>query len=166
MRDPSRRDLLKGGVGLAAGAIGISAGLAPAAGAANDLVLRLDGTGLRARVHGESKGRLPKLDDHVTIHGELTDSSGAVGTFGATGVAVRARGGNAIALLEQHLFELPGGLLTGSGRRTGETGTFAITGGTGRFAGARGSYTAHLSPGGLGGDGTARFELTLSTQER
>ncbi len=171
MREPSRRDLLKGGVGLAAGAIGIGAGIAPAAGAqAGDarggLTLSLDGIGLRARVHGGSKGRLPKLDDHVTIHGQVTDGQGANGTFGATGVAIRVPGTDELALLEQHVFTLPDGILTGAGQRTGGTGTFAITGGTGRFAGAHGSYTAHLDPSGLGGDGTARFELTLTIQER
>ena len=44
--------------------------------------------------------------------------------------------------------------------------SFAITGGTGTFSGARGSYEAQLSPNGLGGDGTARFVFTLTTQER
>jgi hypothetical protein len=163
MREQSRRDLLRGGVGLAAGAIGIGAVTVPAADAQSGPVLRLDGIGLRARVHGDSKGRLPRLDDHVTIHGQVRDGRGSEGSFGATGVTIRIPGTDEIALLEHHLFAMPDGMLTGAGQRIGETGTFAITGGTGRFTGARGSYTAHVSPGGLGGDGTARFELTLTT---
>jgi hypothetical protein len=166
MRERSRRDLLKGGVGLAAGAIGVGTVVVPAANAESGLVLRFDGIGLRARVHGESKGRLPKLDDHITIHGQVNERRGNGGTFAATGVAVRIPGTDEIALLEHHLFAMPDGMLTGAGQRTGEAGTFAITGGTGRYTGARGSYTAHLSPTGLGGDGTARFDLTLTTQER
>ena len=43
------------------------------------------------------------------------------------------------------------------------TGTFV--GGTGRFAGATGSYTARQSPRETGGDGTAEFILTLSALE-
>jgi hypothetical protein len=166
MREKSRRDLLKGAVGLAVGAIGVGAGVAPRADAQTGSMLTLEGAGLRARVHGQSRGRLPKLDDHVTIHGEVTDGRGAHGTFGATAVAVRVFGTSEIALLEQHLFVMGDGTLTGAGQRISGKGTFAITGGTGRFDGARGSYKAHLSPGGLGGDGTAHFELTLSSQER
>ena len=123
MREQSRRDLLMGGVGLAAGAIGVGAGMAPAAEAQSGLTMRLDGNGFRARVHGSSKGRLPKLDDHVTIHGQVTDGRGTDGTFGATGVAVRVPGADEITLLEQHLFVLSDGVLTGAGQRTGGTGT-------------------------------------------
>jgi hypothetical protein len=169
----NRLDLLKGGVGVAAGAIGAGAGLAPAANARAStkdagaaLLLTLAGNSVRARVHGQSRGRLPKLDDHVTIHGQVTDERGAEGMFGATAVAVRFPGRDEITLLEHHLFSLPDGTLTGSGQRIDGTGTFAITGGTGRFAGARGSYFAELSPSGLGGDGTAHFEFTLTIQER
>jgi len=39
---------------------------------------------------------------------------------------------------------------------------FAIVGGTGRYAGARGSYVASQHLRELGGDGTAHFVLNLS----
>jgi hypothetical protein len=40
-------------------------------------------------------------------------------------------------------------------------GQFAITGGTGRFAGATGSYTAVQNPVEVGGNGTAKFQMTI-----
>ena len=39
--------------------------------------------------------------------------------------------------------------------------SFAIVGGTGRYAGARGSYTADQDTYGLGGRGTAALKLRL-----
>jgi hypothetical protein len=165
MSERSRRDVLKDGVGIAAAAIGVGAIVAPAADARAGFALTLEGVGVTARVHGASRARLPRADDHLTIHGRVTDARGAEGSFGATGVAVRAPGTDALAFLEHHLFALRDGTLTGSGQRIGGTGTFAITGGTGRFTGARGSYTVRLSPSGAGGDGTARFEFTLTTEE-
>jgi hypothetical protein len=166
MREQNRRDLLKGGVGIAAGALAIGAGVAPGADAETVASLTVDARTVRARVHGKPHGRLPKLDDHVTIHGVVTDGRGVHGTFGVTGVVVRHSGTDELAFLEHHVFALADGTLTGAGQRTGEGGVFAITGGTGRFAGAAGSYVAQLSPSGLGGDGTARFEFALATQER
>ncbi len=165
MKVQNRGELLKRGIGVAAGAIGIGIGVAPAADAQAVLRLTLHGTGIRARVHGSSRGRLPRPDDHVTIHGLVSGGLDAEGTFGSTGVAIRLPGSDEITLLEHHLFATPSGTLTGAGQRTGDTGTFAITGGTGRFTGASGSYRAQLSPSGLGGDGTARFDLALAIKE-
>jgi hypothetical protein len=65
---------------------------------------------------------------------------------------------------EHHTFVLPDGSLFGSGVSTSGTeseGEFAIVGGTGRFLGARGSYTARQSYVDFGGNGTATFTLTL-----
>jgi hypothetical protein len=39
---------------------------------------------------------------------------------------------------------------------------FAIVGGTGAYANAKGSYAAHQRLRELGGNGTAEFDLTLS----
>jgi hypothetical protein len=47
------------------------------------------------------------------------------------------------------------------GTSQGDEGTFAIVGGTGRYSGARGSYTARQSPIGRGGDGTAELIVTI-----
>jgi hypothetical protein len=165
MKEQSRRELLKRGIGVAAAGIGISTGVAPNADARAPRMLTLHGTGVRARVHGNSRGRLPRPDDHVTIHGQLINGLDADGTFGSSGVAIRLPDSDEITLLEQHLFVTQSGMLTGAGQRTGDTGTFAITGGTGRFTGASGSYTARLSPSGLGGDGTARFDLAFAIKE-
>ena len=42
---------------------------------------------------------------------------------------------------------------------------YAVVGGTGRYAGARGSYTARQHPQELEGDGTAEFALRLAWLE-
>ena len=164
MSAQSRRDLLKGGLGLIAGAMGIGAAAVPVAAASRTgaATLALDGAGVVLRVQGGTNGHHPEAGDQLTIHGHV----GRGGTFASTGTAIRVPSTGEIATLEQHLFALPEGTISGAGRRTGASGEFAITGGTGRFTGARGSYIAHLSPDGLGGDGTAHFTFTFTTEER
>ena len=66
------------------------------------------------------------------------------------------------ASIELHTFTLTGGSLFGIGTAAGDEGTFAIVGGTGRYAGLRGSYQAVQRPNGVGGDGSAEFTLNLS----
>jgi hypothetical protein len=64
--------------------------------------------------------------------------------------------------LEYHSFNLQKGTILGLGTGTGGgESMFAIVGGTGSYAGARGTYVAHQLPRELGGDGTAEFRLTL-----
>ena len=46
-----------------------------------------------------------------------------------------------------------------------DEGSYAIVGGTGRYAGASGTYTARQSLRELGGDGTAEFTLNLTALE-
>jgi hypothetical protein len=168
MRGQNRRELLKGGFGLIAGAIGIGAVAGPAdAGARTGATtLTLDGIDVVLRVEGVAPGRRPQAGEQVTIHGHLARGGRLHGTFAARGTAIRVPSTGEIATLEQHLFDLPEGTISGAGRRTGPSGELAITGGTGRFAGARGTYTAHLDPEGLGGDGTARFTFTFTNEER
>ena len=47
----------------------------------------------------------------------------------------------------------------------GAGGVFTILGGSGRYLGATGSYVAEQNPVETGGDGSARFTLTLIMRE-
>jgi hypothetical protein len=165
MRGQSRRELLQGSLGLLAGAIGIGAAVAPASAAPPDATtLRLAGLDVFAKVHGRPSGRRPQPSDQLHLHGRVTDHTGAVaGSFTAAGLAVRTPSDDGMAIVEQHVFVLGDGTITGAGQRTGDSGTFAVTGGTGRYGGARGSYTATVDPVGLGGNGSAHFDFVLST---
>ena len=65
--------------------------------------------------------------------------------------------------LEIHTFALKDGTIHGLGSAArGAEGHFVILGGTGRYAGASGSYVARQSSRELGGNGTAEFHLTLA----
>jgi hypothetical protein len=64
--------------------------------------------------------------------------------------------------LEYHTFNLHDGTIIGLGTAgAGGESEYAIVGGTGRFAGARGTYVARQRARELGGDGTADFRLNL-----
>ena len=64
--------------------------------------------------------------------------------------------------LELHTFKLRDGTIVGSGTSGALDGEFAILGGTGRYAGARGTYLTRHNRREHGGDGTAEFHLTLT----
>src|SRR2546427_109739 len=57
------------------------------------------------------------------------------------------------------------GSIVGIGSGVGAERTYAIVGGTGEYTGARGSYTAQQDTYGFGGNGTAKFALTLFTED-
>jgi hypothetical protein len=80
--------------------------------------------------------------DRATLVAELYDAHGhrAGELFGAA-IALRGPGEPAGAdHLELHTFELTDGTIVGSGTAGLGEGTFAVLGGTGRYAGARGTY--------------------------
>ncbi len=91
-----------------------------------------------------------------TMHGVylVIDSPGAVGASAPTSI-------------ETHYFAFPGGTLVGSGTASLDDAEdeFVVLGGTGAFAGIRGSYGAIQRPLGLGGDGTASYQFTFLTQQ-
>lgn len=64
-------------------------------------------------------------------------------------------------LLGQHTFKLRDGTIVGTGTAGRLEGVFAILGGTGRYAGARGTYVARQRHHEFGGDGAAEFVLTF-----
>ena len=101
-------------------------------------------------------GELPKPTDVAVPFGQLVDPTGhAVGSFRAATLPTLTAG------LELHTFDLDDGTILGIGPAGIHDKPFAIVGGTGRYAGASGTYVAKQSPRELGGDGTAEFTLTL-----
>jgi hypothetical protein len=127
--------------------------------------LRLQAISLGSRANGRAHGQPARPDDHVSTHGQLVGRPGAppIGVFAASVAVVRSPFLDGPSTIEQHVFVLEQGTLTGSGHAIAGVGVFAITGGTGRYAGARGNYTAVLRPHGFGGDGTADFSFSFTT---
>ena len=170
----NRRSVLKRGVMLCAGVFGIGAGAAnaasprPAATAPKAETLRLYGRGWSIDVRGRRFGQLPGPGDRANVYGEILDRphGSKVGEFYSAWIHAGSPFGDsgfAAGSLELHTFKLADGSIFGLGAPAGEEGVFAISGGTGRYAGARGTYVARQRPHGLGGDGTAEFTLTLTT---
>lgn len=170
----TRRSVLaSAAVGAAATAAGVVAGpaQASAAGAASTR-LTLSGHGLRridvpvAARPGVVEYLVARTGERSVVTASVTTSGGGHGTLHADVVRLHDRGqtphGGTASTLEQHLFTLPGGTLVGTGTADLHGhGTFAVIGGTGRYAGCRGSYTAHQQRADLGGDGTARYDVVL-----
>ena len=171
--DANRRSILKRGCLLCAGVFGVGAGSASAAAprqaaaAARAETLRLDGRNWSIDVRGRRFGQLPGPGDRANVYGELLGRPHGrkVGEFYSAWIYAGSPFGDtgfAAGSLELHTFKLADGSIFGLGAPAGEEGEFAISGGTGRYAGARGSYIARQRPHGLGGDGTAEFILTLT----
>jgi hypothetical protein len=177
----SRRGILRGAAASAAGALAVAVGLerlggpssaraaAPPGSAATPegavarsspvTTLALHGRGWNLTGAGHRPGRLPGAGERGSISGELTDpaTGDRVGTFRSA----TFHGGREEADLELHTFDLGDGMLVGMGASQGGEGTFAIIGGTGRFAGARGAYAARQGHREVGGDGGAEFAFTI-----
>ncbi len=164
------------GLGALAGAIGL--------GGAVDRIQSgqplLGARGAKLVLHGSDwhlfgadlkRGQLPGRGDRVSVHGVLSGGAGgsALGEFHATQIHLDAPlgvGGRAGAVMEMHNFNLADGTLVGMGTAApGAGGVFTILGGSGRYLGATGSYLAEQNPVETGGDGSARFTLTLITRE-
>ena len=115
--------------------------------------------------HADTEGKLPGKGDRYAVYGELTDGAGRkVGEFFSQNVGVDSPfhvTGEGIGAFEIHTLTLPGGTIIGTGIGGGSERAFAIVGGTGKYAGARGSYQARQDTYGLGGDGKAEILLTL-----
>ena len=111
-------------------------------------------------------GAMPMRGDRLTLRGELLHrpDGHAVGELHGASFALRGPGahGSDAERLELHTFKLRDGTIIGSGTSDALEGEFAILGGTGRYAGARGTYVARQSRRELGGDGTAEFRFTLT----
>jgi hypothetical protein len=146
------------GLGYGARAATDGDGKAEAGGGGQKLVL--SGRDMRLHAPGRTPGELPAAGDHPTPLGRLVDEKERpVGSFTSAALA------GAAGTLELHTFELEEGSIFGVGAGPLGNATFAIIGGTGAYARARGSYVARQSLRELGGDGTAEFELTLGDLE-
>lgn len=152
---------------LTAGALGVgyaareaTDGPAAATGGArkrNDLTIF--GRDFKLHSPNRTPGEKPPKGDRATPQGRLVDRRDQqIGDFRSAALP-------ALAALELHTFELGDGQIFGVGAGAPGQTTFAIIGGTGRYAGATGSYVAKQSLRELGGDGTAEFKLTLDNLE-
>ena len=165
----ARRRLLKRG---ALGAASIAA-VAVAAGATTTTAARTSSTNspttMRFLGRGwhvdANTGKLPTKGERYSVYGELTNGAGEkVGEFFSQNVGVNSPfqlTGEGIGAFEIHTLTIPGGTIVGVGVGGGQERSYAIVGGTGKYAGARGSYLARQDTYGLGGDGKAEILLTL-----
>lgn len=125
-------------------------------------------SGLRLTGPAFTRGRQPAAGERILVTADLLDESGeVVGQLYGEYVALGNPGGDAAspASLETHTFAFADGTLVGRGTATRDlvsVDSFAIVGGTGRYAGATGTYTARQEPVELGGDGTAEYQITLA----
>ena len=115
-------------------------------------------------------GEAPAGGDQIATYGELLSGPHGtkLGEFYASGLHLLAPFGPtpfAAANVEVHTFNLLEGTIVGmgtTGAALGQENIYAVVGGTGRYAGARGSYTARQHHQERGGDGTAVFTFTLT----
>lgn len=115
------------------------------------------------------KGQIPAKGDQLVVYGELLDGPQGVkrGEFYSNCLCVQSPFGSssfAAGQLEVHTFNLEGGTILGMGASKptpAAEDVYTVTGGTGRFAGVTGTYTARQDPLELGGDGTAEIVFRL-----
>ncbi|MHB8577416.1 MAG: hypothetical protein ACYDCQ_19055 [Dehalococcoidia bacterium] len=173
---PGRRGVIKRGLALVAGGLGLGAvagrGTAAAAGAATAPMapaprsLTLLGRGFHLYGSDRPFGATPLRGDRVAAAGTLHDAAGSpLGEFHSAVFCTSSPfspGAEPLAYLEQHTFKLADGLLIGTGLSGSGDDEFAIVGGTGAYLGARGSYTASQRPFDMGGDGNAEFHFNFA----
>lgn len=151
------------GVGVAARGAGgeerATARATPAAARPQPSQLTLRGRDWRLSRPGVRHGQLPGAADPIVPTGRIVDTAEReLGRFRASALP-------GLAAFHLHTFELADGTILGIGGSRLAEASYAIVGGTGRYAGASGTYTARQSPRELGGDGTAEFILNLSALE-
>ena len=171
----SRRGLLGRGLVLLAGAVGLGAGAGATKlatdrnGGGGDVAasrIRLQGRNWVLQTPDRRQGERLVAGERGTVYGDLVDHAGKpVGRFYGSRVAVQSTLGgptDADGSLELHTFRLEDGTLLGIGSTIAGENVFAIAGGTGRYAGSRGTYVAEQRLRELGGDGTAEFTIDLT----
>ena len=124
----------------------------------------LSGRGWHIHSRDVARGRLPTGGERMLAYGNLHAVEGEerIGEFLATYFSMHQPG--RFASLEHHTFNLVDGSIMGTGTTKAGLDTvdeFAIVGGTGRYAGARGTYTVRQSHHEFGGDGTATITFQV-----
>lgn len=164
----SRRGLLGRGLVLLAGAVGLGAGAGATKLATGDddaNRIRLQGRNWILQTPDRRPGERLVAGERGTVYGDLVDANGkTVGQFYGSRMAAQSSPAGAVdadSSLELHTFRLEGGTLLGIGSMIAGESVFAIAGGTGRYAGSRGTYVAEQRLRELGGDGTAEFTIDL-----
>lgn len=164
-----RRDAIRRAMMLLAGAFGFGLAKAPSVVAAppgagpTSLVLYGDDWH-RDSASGEA-GLPADSGERATVFGTLVAEPGGetIGDFQAASFFGDSPfSASESASIELHTFRLGEDVIFGMGSASDAGGTFAVVGGSGRFSGVRGSYTAEQSAYETGGDGTARFDFTLT----
>lgn len=153
-----RRFLKTMGVGGLAGATAV-VGSRTAAAAAETRSLVLACESLRS-LNGRP-GSNPPIGATFVATGDLASLAGdTAGEVHMVRTVVRSGLSVELTYSDQHVFDLHDGRITGSGlstRRPDLIDGFAITGGTGRYEGVRGSYAMQYDDETMGGDGSVRF---------
>lgn len=175
VRTSSRRGVLGRGLLLVAGVLGLGAAQrAEGSGSAvpsrtwqgtKATELKLYGRNFHLHAPEHRAGQVPVKGERHSAYGELLErpNGKVIGQFSAAHLTQDSPFAAGLSSLEIHTFTLDGGTIHGLGAVTrGAEGHFAILGGTGRYAGAQGSYVARQSSRELGGNGTAEFHLTLA----
>jgi hypothetical protein len=180
----TRRGALKSGVALLAGVVGLEvAGRArdgaaaspppPQAPSPSATTLVLEARGLHAMPVGGRVGAPVERGERLTLHADLLHGGGGGPAGTLTGVshctaAPLSSDGSPVGALEMHTLALRDGTIVGMGTSpavAAGAAAFAVVGGTGRYAGARGSYLAEQQTDAAGGPGCARYTLTLISAE-
>jgi hypothetical protein len=176
----TRRGALKSGVAFLAGAVGLEVVGRTRDAAAEPLPLPLPAASrtattvtlharhLRAVPVGGRPGMPVENGARLTLLADLVDARGAV-VGSLTGLshctaAPLSSDDSPVGAVEMHTLSLRDGTILAMGTAPAVawgTGAFAVVGGTGRYAGATGSYVAEQQTDAAGGHGCARFTLTL-----
>jgi hypothetical protein len=126
--------------------------------------IRLDGNGWLLQTPDRKPGDRILPGDRGSVTGMLVDPQTGEnrGRFFGTRMAFsNDAGAHADGSMEFHTFSLDDGTILGMGSVFGGANVFSIVGGTGRYAGANGTYRAEQRLRELGGDGTASFVIDL-----
>jgi hypothetical protein len=166
---PMRRTLLQRGLALIGGALGVGA----IGGEAHARAASRPSPGPTLQVQGRRRpaGHMPpgSATHHVVVSGELLDAAGekTIGSFHTNGFCLATTLGPSRPAASNIAFEtfvLADGTLfgLGAGPSSGDERTGAVIGGTGRYAGAHGTYTERVPAARAAVKGAVEFLFTLN----